>query len=251
MATDSELAEGLAGKVDVTTYNEKITALETGISNNTSAITEVTTTANKNKADIASLITSLGDKASASDLTNLASRVSTNEQNISSHTASINTLTGAVTGLETNKADKTALATLEGKVTANTNAINAHATEYEALAGRVTTAEADVDAAQADATQALSDAAAAQTAADTAQGAADNAMAKAEEVLGTANDDASANTVYGAKAAAAAAQTAADDAQADVDALSQTVTALDSAYKSADKNLQDQIDAIEIVIGGV
>lgn len=251
MATDSELEAGLAGKVDATTYNEKVAELETGISDNSTAITAVTSTANKNKEDIASLTTSLGDKASASDLINLANRVSANEQSISSHTSSINTLTGAVTGLESNKADKTALTTLEGKVTANTEAISAHAAEYTALADRVTTAEADVDKAQEDATKALNDAAGAQTAADTAKSAADDAMAKAEAVLGTTADEPSANTVYGAKAAAAAAQTAADDAQADVDALSQTVTALDEAYKTADQDLQSQIDAIETVIGGV
>lgn len=46
----------------------------------------------------------------------------------------------------------------------------------------------------------------------------------AANVLGTSGDAATANTVYGAKAAASAAQTAADNAQADVDAVTTAIS---------------------------
>lgn len=250
-ATNEDLEQGLAGKVDNSTYNEKMTALDTAIGNNKTTADAAKATADQNKTDIAELKTSVAGKASASAVEELAGRVGTNETNIGTLTQNYNTLNGTVTALSSGKADKTELTPLSENIAKNAKAIEDHAAQYTTLEGRVTKAEGDVVKAQGDATQALNNAAAASSAAGAAQ-------AKAEEVLGAEGDAASANTVFGAKAAAAeakaaaeAAQDAADAAQGDVDTLEQTVANLDAAYKSSDDALGARIKAVEDVIGGV
>ena len=250
-ATREEVTQGLDTKVDTSTYNTGIAILADADTANATAISGVKATADKAKEDLAALTDVVSGKASTQSVTNLEGRVSTAESTISSHTSSINSLTGSITGLTNDKADKTAVEALDKEVKANAKAITDHAAEYSALAGRVTTAEGNITKAQGDATQALVDAAGANTAAAAAQSAADSAMAKAEEVLGTSGDAATANTVFGVKAAAAAAQSAADAAQGEVDVLEEIVSALDAAYKTADAGLNTRIEALEDVIDGV
>lgn len=250
-ATKSELEEGLQAKVNLSDYNTKMTALTTADSLNSEAIAAVKTTADQNKIDIAGLKTSVSNKADASTVNDLATRVGQAETTLGAHTTKLNGLEGTVTGLDAAKADKTAVTELEKKVTANTEAIAAHAQEYVALEGRVTKAEGDITKAQGDATQALADALAASTAAAAAQEKGQEALNKANEILGSTEDGAEANTVYGAKAAAAVAKSAAETAQSEVDALENVVSALDEAYKTADANLDSRLDTIESVIGGV
>lgn len=250
-ATKSELEEGLQAKVNLADYNTKITALTTADSLNSEAIAAVKETADQNKIDIAGLKTSVSNKADASTVNDLATRVGQAETTLSEHTTKLNGLEGSITGLAASKVDKTVVTELEKKVTANTEAIAAHAQEYTALEGRVTQAELDIDKAQEDATQALADALAASTAAGTAQAKGEEALAKANDVLGSEDDTAESNTVYGAKAAAAAAHNAANTAQNEVDALEQTVAALEQAYQTADSELDRRLDNLEGVIGGV
>ena len=201
MATDEELAT----KVNVADYNNDKTALDTRIGAVEGVADAAKSAAATNATAIGELQTAVDGKASASAVNALTGRVGTNETNIGNLQQSVNTLTGNVTGLTENKADKTALAATDANVAANAKAIADHGVEYTALEGRVTKAEGDIAKAQSDASQGISDAAAASSAASAAQTAADDAMAKAVEVLGTAADEASANTVFGAKAAAAAA----------------------------------------------
>ena len=225
-ATDAELEAGLGAKVDKTAYNEKIAALETADSNNSTAIAGVKATADKAASDITALSAVVDGKASSQSVTDLTSRVSKNETDISINASAINSLTGTVTSLSSTKADKTAVEELSGKVAAAEKAISDHATEYNTLKGRVDGHDTSIEKAQGDASKALEDAAAAGTAASNAQSKAEEALAKANEVLGTAEDGAEANTVFGAKAAAAAAQEVAETAQGEVDALEQTVANL-------------------------
>ena len=250
-ATDAELTEGLSTKVDKTAYNEKMSALETADSSNATAIAGVKATADKAATDIAELKETVAGKASAQSVTDLTTRVRTNETNIGQNTAAINSLSGTVTGLSSTKADKTAVTELANTVAANTKAISDHATEYSALKDRVDGHDTSIAKAQEDATKGINDAAAASAAASAAQAKGEEALTKAESVLGTSADAASANTVFGAKAAAAAAQEKANTAQDEVDALEQVVTNLDAAYKTADSALGARIDAIDKVIGGV
>ena len=250
-ATKEEVNQGLDTKVDTSTYNTKMSQLETADSNNATEIAGVKATANKAKSDLEALTAVVDGKASAQSVTDLAGRVSKNESDISEHAQSISGLSGSITGLTNSKADKTTVEALDGEVKANAKAISDHAAEYEALEGRVAKAESDVTKAQTDATQGINDAAAASTAAATAQAKGEEALAKAEAVLGTANDTADKNTVYGAKAAAAAADAKAVAAQGEVDALEGVVSALDSAYKTADAGLDTRIKALEGVIDGV
>ena len=250
-ATDAELEAGLATKVDKTAYNEKIAALETADSNNSTAIAGVKATADKAASDITALTAIVDGKASSQSVADLTSRVSKNETDISTNSGAINSLTGTVTSLSSTKADKTAVEELSGKVTAAEQAISDHATEYNTLKGRVDGHDTSIEKAQGDASKALEDAAAAGTAASNAQSKAEEALAKANEVLGTAEDGAEANTVFGAKAAAAVAQEAAETAQGEVDALEQTVANLKTSLETADAGLSDRIGDLEAVIDGV
>ena len=250
-ATKEEVTQGLGAKVDTSTYNTKMSQLESADETNANAIAGVKVTADKAKDDLAALTGVVADKASAQSVTDLTGRVSKNESDISANTQAINGLSGSITGLTNNKADKTTVEALDKEVKANAKAIEDHAVEYTTLAGRVTKAEGDITKAQSDATQALADAAAASTAANVAQGAADDAMAQANAVLGSTNDAASAATVYGAKKAAAEADAKAVAAQGEIDTLEGVVSALDSAYKSADADLDSRIEALEDVIDGV
>lgn len=250
-ATDAELESGLNAKVDKTAYNEKITALETADSSNATAIANVKATAEKAASDVSSLTTVVEGKASAQSVSDLATRVGTNETNISANTTAINGLNGTLTGLQNSKADKTAVDDLTTRVADTEQAISDHEQAYNTLKGRVDDHDAAIEKAQGDATQALSDATAANTAASNAQSKADAAMDKANEVLGTAEDTADANTVYGAKAAAAAAQSKADTAQDEVDALEKTVSDLKTALETADSGLSDRISDLEEVMVGV
>lgn len=250
-ATKEELNQGLGTKVDTSAYNTKMSQLETADSNNATEIANVKATADKAKSDLTALTAVVDGKASAQSVTDLASRVSKNESDISEHAQSISGLSGSITGLTNSKADKTTVEALDGEVKANAKAIEDHAAEYTALEGRVTKAESDITKAQTDATQGINDAAAASTAAATAQAKSEEALAKANEVLGTAEDTADKNTVYGAKAAAAAADAKAVAAQGEVDVLEGVVSALDSAYKTADAGLNSRIEALEEVIDGV
>ena len=68
-----------------------------------------------------------------------------------------------------------------------------------------------------------------------------DAAGAAAAVLGESTDGASANTVYGAKAAAAAAQTAADQANTAIAALDVTDTAVSGKYVSAVSQVDGQI----------
>lgn len=250
-ATKEELTQGLGAKVDTSAYNTKMSQLETADSNNATEIANVKATADKAKSDLTALTEVVGSKASAQSVTDLAGRVSQNESDISAQAQTISGLSGSITGLTNNKADKTAVEALDGEVKANAKAIEDHAAEYTALEGRVTKAESNITKAQTDATQGINDAAAANAAAATAQAKGEEALAKANEVLGTAEDTADKNTVYGAKAAAAAADAKAVAAQGEVDALEGVVSALDSAYKTADAGLDTRIKALEGVIDGV
>lgn len=251
MATDTELSDGLALKVNVSDYNTDKDALNTTITNVNNTATAAKNTAEQNATDIQALQTAVGKKAESSVVEALDGRVGKNENDISGLKTNYNILSGTVDSINSGKADKTALAATDANVAANAKAIADHAVEYAALADRVTQAEKDVIAAQADADQGIADAAAAQTAADNAQAAADDAMAKAVEVLGTDADDASANTVFGAKAAAAAADAKAVQAQNEVDALEVVVNNLTDAMNTADGLLSGRIEAIENVIDGV
>ena len=251
MATDTELSDGLALKVNVSDYNTDKDALNTTITNVNNTATAAKNTAEQNATDIQALQTAVGKKAESSVVEALDSRVGKNESDISALKNNYNTLSGTVDSINSGKADKTALAATDANVAANAKAIADHAAEYDALEKRVVKAEADVIAAQTSANQGITDAAAAQTAADNAQTAADDAMAKAVEVLGTDADDASANTVFGAKAAAAAADAKAVNAQNEVDALEVVVNNLTDAMNTADGLLSGRIEAIENVIDGV
>ena len=250
-ATDAELEAGLGAKVDKTAYNEKIAALETADSNNSTAIAGVKATADKAASDITALTAIVDGKASSQSVTDLTGRVSKNETDISTNAGAINSLTGTVTSLSSTKADKTAVEELSGKVAAAEKAISDHATEYNTLKGRVDGHDTSIEKAQGDASKALEDAATAGTAASNAQSKAEEALAKANEVLGTAEDGAEANTVFGAKAAAAAAQEAAETAQGEVDTLEQTVADLKTSLETADAGLSDRIEDLEAVIDGV
>ena len=250
-ATKSELTEGLGTKVNTSDYNTKRSALESADTANSQAITAAREIADKNKTDIEGINTTLAGKASATDLTNLATRVGTAETTISGHTSSINTLNGTVSSLEENKADKSALEALAKKVTTNEGGIASNLEALNALKSRVDAHDTSIAKAQEDATKGIEDAATAQSAAEAAQAKGEEALAKAEEVLGTSGDGATANTVYGAKAAAAAADAKAATAQKEVDDLETLVSALDSAYKSADTALDARIEALEGVIDGV
>lgn len=250
-ATKSELETGLNAKVNTSDYNNKISALESADSANSTAIGEVREIANKNKTDIAGINTALEGKASASDVSGLATRLGTAESTISEHTGSINGLTGSVSSLTTNKADKTAVDALTNRVKANEDAIGAHQSVYETLLARVNGHDTAIENAQNDATQALADAASAASAAATAQAKGEEALTKALEVLGSAEDAATVNTVYGAKAAAAAADAKAVAAQGEIDALEGVVNELDAAYKSADTALDNRVKSLENVIVGV
>ena len=251
MATDDELTAGLATKVDTSVYNAKMSVLESADSVNSEAITAARQIADQNKKDIGNINTELAKKALASDLTNLEGRVSSAESTISGHTSSINSLNGSVSSLEANKADKSALETLTNRVKANEDNISSHNEAYNALLLRVNGHDTSIENAQKDATQALSDAASAASAAAAAQAKGEEALAKAEAVLGTADDEATANTVYGAKKAAASADAKADAAQGEVDSLEIVVSKLDEAYKSADSILDNRVQALEDVIGGI
>lgn len=250
-ATKTELTEGLGTKVNTSDYNTKMSALESADTANSEAISAARAIADKNKTDIANINTALEGKASASDLSSLTTRVGNAETTIGEHTSSINTLSGTVSGLETNKADKTALEALAKRVATNEGGIASNLEALNALKSRVDTHDTDIAKAQEDATKGIEDAATAQSAAEAAQAKGEEALAKAEEVLGASTDEATANTVYGAKAAAAAADAKATTAQEEVDALEQTVSNLDNAYKSADAAIGARIDAIDAVIGGV
>ena len=243
-ATKSELTEGLGTKVNTSDYNDKIAALESADTANSEAIAGVKTTADQAASDIVTINTELAKKALASDLTNLETRVGTAEGTISSHTGSINTLNGTVSSLEENKADKSALEALAKKVTTNEGGIASNLEALNALKNRVDAHDTSIAKAQEDATKGIEDAATAQSAAEAAQAKGEEALAKAEEVLGTSGDGATANTVYGAKAAAAAADAKATTAQKEVDDLETLVSALDSAYKSADTALDSRIQAL-------
>lgn len=250
-ATKEEVTQGLGAKVDTSAYNTKMSQLDSADETNANAIAGVKATADKAKDDLAALTSVVADKASAQSVTDLTGRVSKNESDISANTQAINGLSGSITGLTSNKADKTAVEALDKEVKANAKAISDHAAEYEALAGRVTKAETDVAKAQEDATKGINDASAASTAAATAQAKGEEALAKAEAVLGTEGDAADKATVYGAKAAAAEAARLAGVAQGEVDALEGVVSALDSAYKTANAGLDTRIQALEGVIDGV
>lgn len=250
-ATKTELQEGLDGKVDVSTYTNKIAAIETNISGVSDVANEAKNTSSQNATAISGLQTTVAEKADKTTVESLAGRVGTNETNIGSLQSSVNTLVGTVTNLSDNKADKTALAATDAQVALNKAAAEKNATDISALDGRVGKAEQDIVTAQAQADKGVADAAAAAT-------AAAGALTKANEVLGASGDASSANTVFGAKAAAAeakaaadAAQEAADTAQSEVDALEGVVSALDAAYKTADAGLNTRIEALEGVIGGV
>lgn len=250
-ATKEEVTQSLATKVDTSTYNTKIGLLEEADTTNANAIAGVKATADKAKTDLEALTEVVGSKASAQSVTDLTGRVSQNESDISAQAQTISGLSGSITGLTNNKADKSTVEALDGEVKANAKAISDHAAEYTALANRVTKAETDVAKAQEDATKGINDAAAASTAAATAQAKGEEALAKAEAVLGTSGDTADKATVYGAKAAAAEAARLAGVAQGEVDALEGVVSALDSAYKTADAGLDTRIKALEGVIDGV
>lgn len=251
MATDDELREGLALKVSITDYNNDQSALNSTINGISAVANRADSASAQNATDIKALQTAVAKKAESSVVEALDGRVGKNESDISGLKTNYNTLSGTVDTINSGKADKTALAATDANVAANAKAIADHAAEYTALEARVAKAEKDVIDAQADADQGIADAAAAQTAADNAQAAADDAMAKAVEVLGTDADDASANTVFGAKAAAAAADAKAVKAQEEVDALEIVVENLSDAMDTADGQLSDRIDAIEAVIDGV
>lgn len=250
-ATKEEVTQGLGAKVDTSAYNTKMSQLDSADETNANAIAGVKATADKAKDDLAALTGVVADKASAQSVTDLTGRVSKNESDISAHAQSISGLSGSVTGLNDSKADKTTVEALDKEVKANAKAISDHAAEYTALANRVTKAETDVAKAQEDATKGINDASAASTAAATAQAKGEEALAKAEAVLGTSGDTADKATVYGAKAAAAEAARLAGVAQGEVDALEGVVSALDSAYKTADAGLDIRIKALEGVIDGV
>lgn len=250
-ATKTELTNGLSGKVDLTTYNGKISSLESADATNEAAIGEVKKTADKAATDIISINNSLSTKAEQSVVNGIDTRLGAVETASSKNTGNIATMQGTISGLIQDKADKNALEALTSRVATNEGLIGAHETAYQALLSRVNGHDTSIQNAQADATKALTDA-------SDAMSAAAAAMAKAEEVLGVAGDDANANTVFGAKAAAAGAQAAAEEAarlagvaQSEVDTLEGVVNSLDSAYQSADAALGARIDAIDQVIGGV
>lgn len=250
-ATKEEVTQSLATKVDTSTYNTKMSQLEEADTTNANAIAGVKATADKAKTDLEALTEVVGSKASAQSVTDLTGRVSKNESDISAQAQTISGLSGSITGLTNSKADKSTVEALDTEVKANAKAISDHAAEYTALANRVTKAETDVAKAQEDATKGINDASAASTAAATAQAKGEEALAKAEAVLGTSGDTADKATVYGVKAAAAEAARLAGVAQGEVDALEGVVSALDSAYKTADAGLDSRIQALEGVIDGV
>ena len=250
-ATKEEVTQSLTTKVNTSDYNTKMSQLAEADTTNANAIAGVKATADKAKTDLEALTEVVGSKASAQSVTDLTGRVSQNESDISAHAQSISSLSGSITGLTDNKADKSTVTALDAEVKANAKAISDHAAEYTALAGRVTKAEADVTKAQEDAAKGINDASAASTAAATAQAKGEEALAKAEAVLGAAGDTADKATVYGVKAAAAEAARLAGVAQGEVDALEEVVSALDSAYKTADAGLDTRIKALEGVIDGV
>ena len=250
-ATKDELTNGLAGKVDLTTYNSKMAELAEADTVNQNAIAAVKQTADKAATDIGTINTTLAGKADQNTVNGIDTRLGKAEATISEHTGLINGINGSISSLTQDKADKSALEALAGRVTTNEGAISSHETAYQTLLGRVNGHDTAIGAAQADATKALGDAATAASAAAEAQAAAEAAQAKAEEVLGTKADTIDDNTVYGAKAAAAEAARLAGVAQGEVDALETVVSNLDAAYKSADAELQADIDRIDEVIKGV
>ena len=75
------------------------------------------------------------------------------------------------------------------------------------------------------------------------------AKAAADAVLGTSEDAATANTVFGAKAAAAAAQQKADDNATEINTLKTTVSKLDETY-ATDAELKSTKEALEGQISG-
>lgn len=251
MVTTSALDSALAGKVDVSTYNDRATVVDTKLANVESTANTANSTANTNKSDIADIKETLKTVATTGAVEGLTTRVGNLETKTSTLEGNMNTLAGSITSLNNSKADKTVVEGLASDVADNTAAIAAHAAEYTALEGRVATAEADIVKAQAQADKGVADAASAATAAANAQKAADNAMAKAEEVLGTSNDNADANTVYGAKKAAAEAAAAAETAQQEVDNLEGVVAGLKTSYETADAALDKRLEAVEDVIDGV
>lgn len=99
--------------------------------------------------------------------------------------------------------------------------------------------------------------------ADTIKGAKKYSDEKAAAVLGETNDDATKNTVYGAKAAAAAANTAAGTAQdkadqafskaeenaGEISTIKGQISALGNTY-ATDKELEDAIDAAKTALVG-
>ena len=250
-ATKDELTNGLAGKVDLTTYNSKMAELAESDTTNQNAIAAVKQTADKAATDIGTINTTLAGKADQNTVNAIDTRLGKAETTISEHTGLINSINGSISSLTQDKADKSALEALVKRVTDNEGSISSHETAYQTLLGRVNGHDTTIGAAQADATKALGDAATAASAAAAAQAAAEAAQAKAEEVLGTDADTIDANTVYGAKAAAAEATRLAGVAQGEVDALKTVVSNLDAAYKSADEELQAEIDRIDEVIKGV
>ena len=113
----------------------------------------------------------------------------------------------------------------------NGDAAYALASDLDELSTKVDGIDTAVKAAQSDATKANTDLTTHKAEFETFKTNNTAAINKAaNDVLGTANDDASKNTVYGAKKAAAAAQAKADENATAISTINTTLSGLDAKY---------------------
>ena len=247
--TSAQVDSKLEDKVDTSVYENKISAMETTIGQNTTTAEAANTLAGQNKTAIEGIQEQLKSMGTSSAIEALSTRVGTAEGKITSLEGSVSSIEGSITSLQNDKAEKSVvegingrLQTAEGTITTHTGDISGlksavgssedEASETGSLYARIASLKAKA-AANAGAVEA------AQTAANAAQADVD-ALETVVANYKTSND-----------AAVKAADDKAVAAQGEVDALEIVVSNLDAAYKTADQALDAKITTINEALQGL
>lgn len=242
---DTKLGE----KVDVTTYTEKISSMETNISSAASTASAANTQAEKNKTDIEGIQEQLKSMGTSSAIETLSGRVTTVESKVSTLEGTVASNSGYITSLQNDKADKTAVQGIDDRLKTAEGTIITQGSDISGLKTSVGTTE-DEASESGSVYARIADlkvkAAANAGAASAAQTAAEAAQADVDAVE---QDLASYKTTN--DAAVKAADDKAVAAQGEVDALEKTVSDLDAAYKTADQALQEDINEINAALQGL
>lgn len=247
--TSAQVDSKLEDKVDTSVYENKISAMETTIGQNTTTAEAANTLAGQNKTAIEGIQEQLKSMGTSAAIDALSTRVGTAEGKITSLEGSVSSIEGSITSLQSTKAEKSVVEGIDGRLQTAEGTITTHTGDISGLKSAVGSSEdeasetgslyARIASLKAKAAANAGAAEAAQTAANAAQSDVD-ALETVVANYKTSND-----------AAVKAADDKAVAAQGEVDALEIVVSNLDAAYKTADQALDAKITTINEALQGL